>query len=114
MGTVYTSAKKTKFLFYSTAIGAAMNVILSIILIQFLDVFGAIIATALSYFIIWLLRIIDSRKIMKMLQNGNKLQDFVLLCFFSKRIKKNQFFRKSKYTTNKNIFFGCIFYSFVT
>ncbi len=69
MGTVYTSAKKTKFLFYSTAIGAVMNVILSIVLIQFLGVFGATIATALSYFIIWILRIIDSRKIMKMRVN---------------------------------------------
>ncbi len=69
MGTVYTSAKKTKFLFYSTAIGAVMNVILSVILIQFLGVFGATIAAALSYFIIWILRVIDSRKIMKMRVN---------------------------------------------
>lgn len=69
MGTVYTSAKKTKFLFYSTAIGALMNVILSILLVQFIGVFGATIAAALSYFIIWVLRTIDSRKIMKMRVN---------------------------------------------
>ena len=43
-----------------------MNVVLSVLLIQLFGVFGATIAAALSYFIIWILRMIDSRKIMKM------------------------------------------------
>ena len=66
IGTIYTSAKKTKFLFYSTMIGALINVILCILLTKFLGIFGATIAISLSNFIIWTLRIIDSRKIMKM------------------------------------------------
>jgi len=66
MGTIYTSAKKTKFLFYSTVVGAVLNVVLNLILIRFLGVFGAAIATTASYFVIWILRIIDSRKIMKL------------------------------------------------
>jgi len=43
-----------------------LNVVLNLILIRFLGVFGAAIATTASYFVIWILRIIDSRKIMKL------------------------------------------------
>lgn len=64
MGTVYTGAKKTKMLSLSTMIGAGSNIVLNIILIPLIGAMGAALATAASYAIIHLIRIIHSRSIM--------------------------------------------------
>lgn len=64
MGTVYTSAKKTKMLAVSTLIGAGSNIVMNLLLIPRLGTMGAAIATAGSYFIIWTVRVINTRKIM--------------------------------------------------
>ena len=63
LGTVYTSAKKTLFLFYSTIIAAIVNIILNYFLIQKLGSYGAAIATMISYGVVWVVRIINSKKI---------------------------------------------------
>lgn len=63
-GSVYTSAKKTKVLFYSTLLGAGANILLNFLLIPKFGAMGAAIATLISYVAIWLLRAIDSRKIL--------------------------------------------------
>jgi len=62
-GTIYTSAKKTKMLFLSTVTAAISNIILNTILIPVLGAQGAAIATFASYFLVWLIRLIDTRKI---------------------------------------------------
>lgn len=62
-GSIYTSAKKTKMLFLSTTVAAALNIILNFILIPRYSAMGAAVATMISYFVIWVIRIIDSRKI---------------------------------------------------
>ena len=64
-GSIYTAAKKTKMLFYSTIIGAGMNIVLNFSLIIPFGAQGAAIATAISYFVVWLVRLIDSKKILK-------------------------------------------------
>lgn len=66
LGTIYTSAKKTKMLFVSTIAAAIINIILNIIFIPIWDAQGAAIATFVSYFVVWLMRLIDTRKIMKL------------------------------------------------
>lgn len=66
LGTIYTSAKKTKMLFVSTIIAAITNIVLNAILIPALGAQGAALATFASYFIIWLIRLIDTRKIIKL------------------------------------------------
>jgi len=63
LGTIYTSAKKTKFLFYSTGIGAIVNIILNVILIYWLGIIGAAIATLISNAVVWFSRLINSRKL---------------------------------------------------
>lgn len=63
-GTIYTSSKQTKMLFYSSFAGAVVNVLLNLILIPFWNGFGAAIATLVSYLIILLFRALHSRKIM--------------------------------------------------
>jgi len=63
-GSIYTSAKKTKMLFLSTTTAAVSNIVLNAILIPGLGAQGAAIATFASYFIVWLMRMIDTRKIL--------------------------------------------------
>lgn len=65
-GTLYTTAKQTKMLFYSTVIGALVNIIMNLVLIRSLGAIGAAIATLISYLLVWLIRLINSRKIMKL------------------------------------------------
>lgn len=66
LGTIYTSAKKTNMLFISTIIAAVINIVLNIILIPIFEAQGAAIATFFSYFIVWLVRLLDTRKIIKL------------------------------------------------
>lgn len=82
LGSIYTAARRTKMLFVSTLIAAVINIVFNIVLIPFVGAYGAAIATLLSYFVIWLVRLIDSRKILKI--SWNKLSDilsYILLIF---------------------------------
>lgn len=49
--------KKTKIVAATTAIGAVVNIILNIILINSIGVMGAAIATICGYFVMWIIRI---------------------------------------------------------
>lgn len=64
MGTVYTGAKKTKMLSFSTMIGAGSNILLNFVFIPLWGAMGAALATAASYAIIQLIRMIHSRQIL--------------------------------------------------
>lgn len=65
-GSIYTSAKKTKMLFSSTLAGALLNIVFNIIMIPLWGGIGAAVATFISYFAIWVIRLVDSRKILIM------------------------------------------------
>ena len=65
LGTVYTSAKKTSFIFTSTIVGAVVNIVLNIILIRRWGIIGAAVATMISYICVWLLRVINVRNILE-------------------------------------------------
>lgn len=87
-GTIYTSSKKTKMLFYSTLIGAGANILLNFSLIPRFSAIGASLATMISYMIVWIIRFFDSRKIMKFhinvcrnaLIHGVLLAETALIC----------------------------------
>ena len=64
-GSVYTSAKRTSMLFYSTLVGAIVNILLNILMIPNMGAMGAAVATMLSYIIVWGVRAINSRHIFK-------------------------------------------------
>ena len=53
-------------LFISTIVAAVINIVLNIILIPIFEAQGAAIATFFSYFIVWLVRLLDTRKIIKL------------------------------------------------
>ena len=65
-GTIYTSAMKTKMLFYSTLVGAISNICLNFLLIPKFSAMGAAIATMISYGIVWMVRVLHSRTILKL------------------------------------------------
>ncbi|WP_407450188.1 polysaccharide biosynthesis C-terminal domain-containing protein [Fibrobacter sp.] len=76
LGSVYTTKKKTKWLFVSTAIGGLMNVLLNFVLIPKFAAVGAAIATAGSFFCVWFIRLVHIRfKIMKL--NPSYINDCV-------------------------------------
>lgn len=66
LGSLYTSAKKTRMLFVSTMFGAITNILLNIFLIPPFAAYGAAIATAISYAVVFIIRAIGTRNIMKL------------------------------------------------
>ena len=72
LGSIYTSAKKTRMLFISTIIAALANIIANFLMIPLWGAMGAGIATLLSYFLVWLIRLWDTRKIIKLSLNLKK------------------------------------------
>lgn len=64
-GTFYTAAKKNKMIMISTIIGAALNLGICFACVPFIGVYGALIASCVSYFVIVAIRIVDTRKYTK-------------------------------------------------
>ncbi|MBR2375944.1 MAG: polysaccharide biosynthesis C-terminal domain-containing protein [Clostridia bacterium] len=63
---IYTANKKTGMAFITNIVGTVVNVVLNAILIPVMGTMGAAIATAVSYFVLWLVRVFDTRKIVRM------------------------------------------------
>ena len=81
IGGVFSAVKDTKIYSYSTTIGAIINIILNIILIKFYGAIGAAIATTVSYFVVWVIRIINARKyiLLKLYIKRDLLVYFILV-----------------------------------
>ena len=65
LAAAFRAEKKTKSLFVSVVAGSILNMILNYVLLKTIGVLGAAIATAVSFFIVWLVRIITIQKIVK-------------------------------------------------
>lgn len=81
LGTNYIAAKKTGGVFKTSLIGGLINIILNIILIPLLGINGAALATMVSFFIVWILRIKDTKQFVTIKINKFKLF-FVHLIIF--------------------------------
>lgn len=80
LGTVYTASKKTSFLFFSTTTAALLNIALNVVLIRFFGVLGAAVATLVSYAVVWIMRLIHSKKILPIKINlWSDITSYVLL-----------------------------------
>ena len=80
VGTFYTASKNTKYLFYSTVLAAVINISLNIVLIPLFDMYGAAIATLISYMSVWFFRIMKTQKIAKFnLMDGSSIIVFLLI-----------------------------------
>ena len=65
LGSIFTASKQTKHIFYTTAGGAVINIILNVILIPIAGGQGAAVATLVSYLAVWLIRVRTVRKIVE-------------------------------------------------
>ncbi|MBE6875506.1 MAG: capsular biosynthesis protein [Ruminococcus sp.] len=63
LSSIYTATQKTTHSFWTSLIAACTNLILNMILIYKWGVQGAVIATFMSYFVCYLVRIVDTRKL---------------------------------------------------
>lgn len=70
--TILSAERETKSLARSTFSGAIVNTVLNIVLIQKLQIYGAVIATMLGYFVVWLMRVLEVRKKFNYLFNIRK------------------------------------------
>ena len=77
MGSIYIAAKKSKMLSISTVLGAAINIALNFALIPQIGTIGAAISTAISYAFIFLVRIINTRSLLRF--DINYFRDIILL-----------------------------------
>jgi O-antigen/teichoic acid export membrane protein len=64
IGSIYTVKKRTTMSFVTAAFGAGLNIVLNFIMIPKMGAQGAGIATAISYFAVFALRALHSKKFM--------------------------------------------------
>lgn len=62
LGTNYIAMKETKGASKTSVIGATLNMILNLILVPIMGLNGAAFATALSFAVMWIMRIFDTKK----------------------------------------------------
>ena len=62
LGTNYIAMKKTNGVFKTSIIGAIINIILNIITIPIIGINGAAISTMISFLVVWILRIKDTKE----------------------------------------------------
>lgn len=66
IGGFFTAVKDSKIFATSTVIGAVTNVVLNIISVPFIGPLGAAIATTICYVVVWVIRLRQSRKYIKL------------------------------------------------
>jgi len=82
LGSVYMVEKKSILTLSTTIVGAVVNVVLTFILINKYDVNGAAFATFISYFIVFILRAVNTKQFIKIDWNAPKLvlNLFIVMC----------------------------------
>ena len=65
LGSVFTAVKNSRIFAASTVSAAVVNCVFNAILIQLMGTSGAAIATVISFFVVWLIRLLYTRKYIK-------------------------------------------------
>ena len=65
LNSIFSASKQTKALLYASLAGAIVNILLNVLLIPEFQGTGAAIATVSGYMVIWIVNMINTRKIMK-------------------------------------------------
>lgn len=63
LGSIYSANKKTGMAFVTNLLGVVINLALNFLLIKSFGVIGCAVATAVSYFVLWISRAFDTHKI---------------------------------------------------
>lgn len=82
IGSIFTAVKNSKIFAISTVSTAILHSVLDILLISRIGIMGAAIASGISFFFVWLIRLISSRKFIKLnLHLGRDFLCYILLIF---------------------------------
>ncbi|WP_270577715.1 lipopolysaccharide biosynthesis protein [Caldibacillus thermoamylovorans] len=73
LGTNYIAAKRTGGVFKSSVIGAIVNIVVLFLLVPIIGINGASIATMMSFFTMWVIRIIDTKEYVDIKMDWKKL-----------------------------------------
>jgi len=73
LGTNYIAAKKTSGVLKTSLVGGVINILLNVLLIPIIGINGAAIATMISFFLVWILRIRDTKVFVDIQINKLKL-----------------------------------------
>lgn len=66
LGGIFAAVKDSKSFAASTVAGAALNIVLTVILVYFIGTIGAAIATAAAYVLVWAMRMCRAKRIMRL------------------------------------------------
>ena len=75
LGGIFSAAKKSTTFAKTTIVGAVINIVLNIALVEKIGAIGAAIATLISYFVVWASRFYQANKIIKI--EINLKRDFI-------------------------------------
>ena len=78
-GTGYQSSKETLGAFYTSMYGAIINILLNMLLIPIMGIQGAVLSTMVSFLIIWLVRLQQTKKYFKIHIHKNKIISLLLI-----------------------------------
>lgn len=96
LGGIFSAAKKSKIYAKTTSIGAIVNIIGNIVLVFLYGPIGAAISTLISYVVIWVMRICETNKIIKLEINLKKnIFSYIILvieAFLCELCFKNYYF----------------------
>lgn len=73
LASVYSASKKTGMLFVSTSVGAVLNIVLNIVLIPHFGVLAAAYTTLVAFFVTWLVRTVNVRRLLHIHVNYYKM-----------------------------------------
>ena len=80
IGGFFSAVKNSKIFAQSTVVGAISNIVLNLVMTPFMGALGAAIATAVCYFIVWVIRYWHSKKFIRLKINLKRdLITYVLL-----------------------------------
>ena len=65
IGGIFSALRNSKIFAFSTVVGAIVNIILNIVLVIFIGPLGGAIAAAISYWVVWLVRLYYMKKYVK-------------------------------------------------
>ncbi len=88
-GGIYIAMKKTRSIGVSSVIGAVLNLVINLLLISRIGIYAASISTVVSYFVIFLSRFIDMRKLVSLKVSATHILvstlgiiATIILCYF--------------------------------
>lgn len=76
---IYAAVKKTGTLFISTGVGMSFNIALNFLLIKEIKIMGAALATFVSFFIVWIIRVFVLKNVIRIKVNYLKLIFCILI-----------------------------------